>query len=266
MAGMDMATPVPAPATPADEGTPADEATAAEITAAANNLIACVNGGDLEGAVALMTDNFLQETFDTTSTTEAVSNLEGQTFENPQVSNQRTYSDGTVSADVSYKQGEYQIVGEVWHFVQDGEYWKIDALGHFTPPFEGDASVVGVNLSSTTAADGTITYAIEPNTPSVVQPEDLVLHGINADTVDHEIIVLKLPDGADPKGLLDGTIKESDVEFIGQISLTPGEEADMVLEGLPAGVYTLVCFFPGPDGAPHAAHGMISQIEVTAAP
>jgi len=270
MAGMDMGTPAATPVAnetpePADQGTPADAATADEITAAAENLIGCVNGGDLEGAVALMTDTFLQDTFDTTSTTEAVDNLQGQTFDNPQISNPRTYEDGSVSADVSYGQGQYQLVGEVWHFVQDGEYWKIDELGHFTPPFDGDAAVVGVPLTSTTAADGTITYSIVPNTPTVVQPEVLVLHAANGDTVPHEIVVLKLPDGADPNGLLDGSIKDSDIEFIGQISVDPGQEADLVLQNLPVGVYTLACFFPGPDGAPHAAHGMISQIEVTAA-
>jgi len=266
MAGMDMATPVPAEeADTEDEGTPADEATTAAATAAAENLIACINGGDYESGVALMTENFLMETFGTSSTTEAVQNLTGQTFENPQIGDVKTYDDGTVSVEVSYKQGEYQIVGDVWYLVQDGEYWKIDGLGTFTPPFEGDAAVVGVNLTSTTGDDGAITYAITPNTGTVAQPEVLVLHGINADTVDHEIVVLKLPDGADPAGLLDGTIPDSDVEFLGQISLEAGQEGDLVLEGIPAGVYTLVCFFPGPDGAPHAAHGMISQIEVTAA-
>jgi len=267
MAGMAMATPVPADAAaPADEGTPADEATAAAITAAAENLAGCINGGDYEGAVALMTSDFLQEQFDTTSTTEAVNNLQGQTFVNLVLTDPRTYEDGSVSIDAQYEQGEYQLVGEIWHFVQDGDYWKIDSLGHFTPSFDGDAAVVGVPLTSTKADDGTITYSIVPNTATVVQPEVLVLHGVNGDTVDHEIVVLKLPDGADPAGLLDGTIKESDVEFIGQISLAAGEEGDLVLQNLPAGVYTLACFFPAPDGAPHAAHGMISQIEVTAAP
>jgi len=263
---MDMATPVATEAAPpADEGTPAEGATADEITAAANNLIACVNGGNLEGAVALMTVNFTVSVFGTASTTEALSNIQGQTFENPQVSNPRTYADGSVSANVSYKQGEYQLVGEVWHLVQDGEYWKIDSLGLFTPEFEGDAAVVGVTLGETTASDGTVTYSIVPNAPSVAQPEVLVLHGINSGAVDHEIVVLKLPEGADPKGLLDGSIKESDIEFLGQITLHPGEEGDLVLEGIPTGVYTLACFLPGPDGSPHAAHGMISQIEVTAA-
>jgi len=266
MAGMDMASPVAAEeADTEDEGTPADEATTAAATAAAENLIACVNGGDYESGVALMTDNFLMETFGTSSTTEAVTNLEGQVFENPQIGDVRSYEDGSVSVEVSYKQGPYQIVGDVWYLVQDGDYWKIDGLGTFTPPFEGDSAVVGVNLTSTTGDDGSITYSIEPNTPSVAQPEVLVLHGVNADTVDHEIVVLKLPDGADPAGLLDGTIQDSDIEFLGQISLEAGEQGDLVLEGVPAGVYTLVCFFPGPDGAPHAAHGMISQIEVTAA-
>src|SRR5262249_2301445 len=60
MAGMEMATPVgTVPPTPAPEGTPASGDTASEITAAANNLVACIEGGDYQGAVALMTDGFL---------------------------------------------------------------------------------------------------------------------------------------------------------------------------------------------------------------
>ena len=45
---------------------------------------------------------------------------------------------------------------------------------------------------------------------------------------------------------------------------TPGDSADMTLVNLPVGMYTLVCFFPAPDGSPHAMHGMIAPFEVTA--
>ena len=39
---------------------------------------------------------------------------------------------------------------------------------------------------------------------------------------------------------------------------------DMTLVNLPPGTYELLCFFPGPDGSPHAAHGMMASFEVTA--
>lgn len=247
---------------PEDEGTPAEGADADEIIAAVQNIIACVNSGDAEGAVSLMTDNFIQSEFGATSQAEAVQALQGFSFGDVTVTNPRTYDDGSVSADVAFMETKYHLAGWTLHMLQEDGYWKIDDQGLFTPEFEGDAAVVGVNLGETTADDGTTTYTIEPNAPTVAQSEVLVLHGINAGQVDHEIVVLRLPEGADPKGLLDGSISESDVEFIGQISLAPGEEGDMVLEGLEPGVYTLACFFPTEDGSPHAAHGMIAQIEV----
>jgi uncharacterized cupredoxin-like copper-binding protein len=92
----------------------------------------------------------------------------------------------------------------------------------------------------------------------------LIFHAINAGTVDHELVVVKLPEGADPAGLLDGSIADSDIEFLGQVSVAVGEQADMVLVGVEPGVYTLVCFFPDDTGAPHAANGMVATFEVTA--
>ena len=66
-------------------------------------------------------------------------------------------------------------------------------------------------------------------------------------------------------GIIDGTITEEDVEFIGQVFVPePGTSVDMYLLGLPAGVYTLACFVPTEEGDPHAFHGMMTPFEVTA--
>ena len=100
---------------------------------------------------------------------------------------------------------------------------------------------------------------------TVAESENLILHGTNTGTEDHEIVVFQLPEGADPMGVLDGSIPESDVTFIGQITIPAGQQGDMLLQGLPAGIYTTICFFPSEvDGQPHAVHGMIDQFEVTA--
>jgi len=267
MEEMDMAeeaTPV-AEEVEEDAGTPAEGAVADEILAAANNLAACVNGGDMEGAVALMTSNFLMETFGITNPYDAVEFMTGTTFGDFSASNPRTYEDGSVSVDATYMGSQYQLTGETWTFVDGGDYWMVDSLDGFTPEFDGDSAIVGVNLTEVTDDAGAITYGIEPNTPSVAQPEVLVFHAINAGIMDHELVVLQLPEGADPAGLMDGSIAESDVVFMGQITVAAGEQGDMVLVGLPAGMYTLVCFFPDEQGVPHFVNGMVAQFEVTAA-
>jgi len=176
-----------------------------------------------------------------------------------------TYEDGSVSVDSQYMSSQYQLASERWHLVQDGEYWKIDELDYISASTDFDQTVVGVNITETTADDGTKTYAFEPNTPSAVATELLTFHIVNKGSEVHETIVFILPDGADPMGLLDGTIKQSDITFIGAIApILPGGQADLNLVSLPAGVYTLVCFFDDANGEPHLAHGMHTTFEVTA--
>lgn len=255
-----MASPAATDEEAVDEGTPAEGATADAIIAAAENVAACVNSGNAEGAVMLMTDNLLIKAFGSADRNAAVQIITGLQFGELELDSPMTYADGSVSIDATYYGSKYQIIGETWYLVQDGDYWKVDDTENFTPDFDGDSASVGVHLTETKAADGSYTYAITPNTTEIVTPEVLLLHGINDGTMAHEIVVVKLPDGADPMGLLDGSIKESDFEFVGQISLQPGEQSDMVLEGLEPGTYTLVCFFTGPNGKPHAADGMVTQI------
>ena len=94
----------------------------------------------------------------------------------------------------------------------------------------------------------------------------MIFNFTNSGEEAHEAILAQLPEGADPMGILDGSIDMSQVTFIGVASpILPGASADLTVVGLPVGTYTLICFFPGPDGAPHAAHGMIQQFNVVAA-
>ena len=213
-----------------------------------------------------MTPNFLMETFGITNPYDAVEFMTGTTFGDFSASNPRVYEDGSVSADATYMGSQFQLTGETWHFVDGGDYWMVDSLDGFTPEFDGDSAIVGVNLTEATDDAGVVTYAIEPNAPSSPEMEVLDFHAINAGAMDHELVVLQLPEGADPAGLMDGSIAETDVNFIGQITVAAGEQGDMVLVGLPAGVYTLVCFFPDEQGVPHFVNGMVAQFEVTAAP
>ena len=47
--------------------------------------------------------------------------------------------------------------------------------------------------------------------------------------------------------------------------INPGLKTSVVLD-LAEGQYVLACFLPSPDGVPHLAKGMVSALEVTAAP
>ena len=173
----------------------------------------------------------------------------------------QTYEDGSIGVDVQYMSSQYQVTGEEWNLVDEGGTWKLNAISPTTVAVDGDTAAVGVSLGEN--EDGT--YFITPNASAVAAPEVLILQATNNGAEAHEMVVLQVPEGVDPMGLLDGTVAEEDVMFIGHVGVdAPGSMAEMTLVGLPVGQYTLVCFYPSADGAPHAAHGMIAPFEVTA--
>jgi hypothetical protein len=251
----------PAAATPV-AGTPADEATAAAITEAVENYAACFNSSPAE-AIALSTENYLLANYGSANPYDAIAEEEGAPpfqAEVVSIGNQMTYDDGRVSADVEVILGGHWFQHLQMYFVQDGEYWKLDEEVTLAPEPEGDTAVVGVALG---APDNE--YALIPNATSVTETPVLIFHATNGGQEAHELVVLKLPEGADPMGLLDGTVPFEDVQFIGGVfDIPPGGAQDLALVDLPVGDYTLICFFPAPDGAPHAAHGMIAPFSVTA--
>ena len=267
---MDMASPEAMPpmmepmASPAAEvervGNPANEQVAAEATAAVENIVACLNSGNLEGTVALMTDNYIMSSFGTGNPYDVVGFLEGFSFQNFTTGAVYAYDDGSVSVDVQYNESQYQVTGERWFFVQDGEYWKLDADESITPVVDGDTAVVGVSLTD---------YAFTFNVGSVVQPEVLMFQVRNDGTEPHEIVLFRMPEGAETADDVAAMLKDdpegsfmSDDAFIGATFAMPGEQSNLTLVGLEPGKYVAICFIPGPDGQPHYAHGMIGEFEV----
>lgn len=259
-------TPPAAEGTPSAEptapvGTPADDATAAEITAAIENYAACTNTGDFAKIHALETANYLMTNYGSGNPYDAIASDEGgppTMVELVSVSNQMTYDDGRVSADVEVLVNEHWFLHETMLLAQEDGTWKLDEEITLKPEPEGDTAVVGVALGS---ADNE--YSITPNAPSVLQSEVLIFHATNGGAEAHELIVLQLPEGADPAGLLDGSLGFDQVNFIGGVfDLAPGESQDLALVNLEPGTYTLICFFPSPEGAPHAALGMVATFTV----
>lgn len=245
-------------------GMPADEATTAAATAVIENFKACV--GDPEAIATLITPNLVMSLGGYSSIEDALADgmLSDLPFGAMEVTAVTSYDNGAVGVEVQYMQSEYQVVAEEWWLVMEGDAWKLNAIENETANVDGDAAAVGVNLLE----DGEGGYSIAPNAASVVATEVLILQAISpAENVEpHELVVVQLPEGADPMGLLDESISFEDVVFIGVVAnIMPGDSADMTLVNLPAGMYTLLCFFPSEsDGAPHIAHGMVAPFEVTA--
>jgi hypothetical protein len=270
MAGMDMGSPVAAEPAPTREpmpaGTEADEAAAAEIVAAMENVIACANSEDDGLDVAgVFTPNFWANEFGTDNPYDVARDMSTFRFVDYEfVGTPMTYEDGRVSVDFQYYSPDapYQLQSERVFLAKDGDLWKVDELRFITATTDMAQTVVGLNLTEPEPG----TYAIEPNAPSAPATELLTFTVINKGIELHEVVVVQLPEGTDPSGLLDGPVAFEDITFIGQVApLFPGDFADLNLVNLPAGTYFLVCGFPGPDGAPHFANGMWVQFDVTAA-
>jgi len=271
-AGITEATPMAMAATPEASpmavatpvGSPADDETAAAATAVMQNIINCTNDPDALATLVGPGFVFAEGGYGSIEEAQADDFFTDAPLGDAQLGRVTAYDDGTVGVNIQYKQSQYQVVSEQWVLRNIEGEWKVDGVMPGDPvSVDGDTAAVGIVLKE----NGDGTYSILPNAPSVEQADVLILQAINdaANKEAHELLVFQLPEGADPNGLLDGTLSESDVTFIGQVTAeTPGDSTDMTLVGLPAGKYTLVCFFPGPDGKPHAMSGMIAPFEVTA--
>jgi uncharacterized cupredoxin-like copper-binding protein len=250
-----------APAASPEAGTPADEATTQTAVAAVQNIVNCLNSGNYEGVAALFTPNMVRQIAGTTNPYDVLDALQGLVFRDFQTDGVATYADGRLSIEVTYLETEYQYVHERWWLVQDGDYWKLDGYDTLTPEPAGDTAVVGVALGSPDNE-----YSITPNTDSVTQSPVLIFHATNAGKEAHMLAVLKLPAGATIDQVMQDESLQQQTEFIGSIDyLAPGEAQDLALVNLPPGAYTLICFFPAPDGKTHAEHGMVTTFTVNPA-
>ena len=127
-------------------------------------------------------------------------------------------------------------------------------------------AVNGINITETTdEATGEITYAFVSFSGSwdFVATEAIVFNFTNSGAELHEAIVMQLPEGADPMGLLDGSVAVRRCHLPRwRLRHPPGGSADLTFLNLPVGTYTMICFYPAPDGAPHAVHGMVQQFNI----
>lgn len=284
MGDMDMGTPVgeteemgsPIAAEEAEEdvtGTEADEATAATIFTAIENYVACYNEGQASGDpslyVALESSGYLED-MGYTNIYDRVADEMGSPFPVAtllDVDNAMIWDDGRVSADAQV------LLGDHWYnhwrvfLAEEDGLWKWDQESSQPPTPDVDfVAVNGINITETTdESSGEITYAFEAFSGSwdFVATDAIVFNFTNSGEEAHEAIVLQLPEGADPMGLLDGSVAFEDVTFYGGVfGIEPGGSMDLTFLNLPVGTYTMICFFPAADGAPHAVHGMVQEFNI----
>jgi hypothetical protein len=162
------------------------------------------------------------------------------------------------SADVVTVAGN-QLEHGKWSFIKTsdagGDVWHLDSVEPLAVETPVGATKVTVGLSD---------YEFKLSAREAKGP-DLVLSGTNTGKEDHELLVLRLDPGLSTDILMQvpGPGLPNGVEFIGQVTIPVGDQADLVLVGLPPASYAIVCLLPDSSGTPHLALGMRARIRVT---
>lgn len=101
----------------------------------------------------------------------------------------------------------------------------------------------------------------------VVRAGRVVFVARNTGRVDHEVVVLPLPQ--DVVGRLDDEVRSPTEKAVSTLTQLPAQQAGAVATfalDLPAGNYGLVCLLKDAAGLSHAARGMNAELRVTARP
>jgi hypothetical protein len=279
MEDMDMASPEPMPALVAPvlpEGQAADAGVAGLVAKTVANYAACYNEGQANGDpalyVSLQSENYWVANSGSANPYDVVANESGGpplSVEVISVDNAMTYDDGRISGDVQVVLGGHWWAHNRMYFSLGSDLtWKLDEEAYLRPEPEGETvSVNGISIVETKdEAAGTTTYEFKfLGSPSILQTDVLVFNVTNSGAELHEAVVVQLPEGADPLGLLDGTVAFEDVVFYGGVfGIYPGQTQDLALVNMEPGTYTVLCFFTDALGTPHAVNGMIGQFEIVA--
>lgn len=240
--------------TPVPAGEAANEEQATHVIAAAENFLACYNGGDYEGAVALMTPDAWLAEFFTDNPWDAVAQLPefAQPYAVQSLGEAQAHADGSLSVDVVYVEGPHQVKHERWYFVAEGEHLLFDGREALPVTLDGEHTTVDVAM---------VEMAFELS-QETVPAGDVILNVTNAGAILHETVVVRLPEGATVEQVLAGEVPFEEVVVAGVFFGEPGAQGQIALTGLEPGTYTLVCFVDVPDGTPHIMQGMVAGLTV----
>jgi uncharacterized cupredoxin-like copper-binding protein len=234
-----------------------------DITGVVTALVSCLNERDFETYAALTSDLWRGAMFGIDEPLEADLFVDLAMVQEAtrtrllDVSNLQVVNETTVTVDVTYVTAS-QLRTSRWTLtherVQGLPTWVLqrgEALPVQAP--EG-ASVIDVTFGDTS-------YEVKPATATSGQ---VVLNLSNPTGSVHEALVLRLDEGLTTDAVLQstgGTLPDG-VELIGQATIAPGGDGQLVLIGLEPGTYTIVDLLPGENGLPHLSAGMEATFTV----
>jgi uncharacterized cupredoxin-like copper-binding protein len=233
----------------------ADRLTADRIIAGIENFVACRNAGNYAAYAALLTPNRMLAEVGSTNPDDVMADL--RSFNLPitilSLGDVRREPEGRLSADFVHLFGPHLYYRSRLYVVEQDGFVMFDEERFLPEEPPGEQTAVDIQLAN---------FAIELSRNTLANAPYVVLRGRNVGTYPHEIVAVRLPPGVTVEAALAGEVPEEKIEFIGQATIEPGESDDLVLVNLEPGTYTLLCLLDVPDGIPHAAKGMVTQITV----
>ena len=185
------------------------------------------------------------------------------------VSDVQITPDGDATAVVQYTVGN-QLRQGLWTFtlvpppgshpgssevLPAASRWQIERETVQSPDGPADSKTVNVTLDE---------YSITLDQKNV-RNADVTLRIHNKGKQDHEVLLLRLDNGAKVEQLLTepGPSLPDGISVAGQVSVAHGQDGVMVLTGLKPGTYALVDLFPDDaSGVPNLSLGMQAQLTI----
>jgi hypothetical protein len=254
-------------ATPVQPAPDPVELLAEELTGVAESLAACLSEGDTETVTQLAAERYLGQLFGSSvpfsrDQYEAIaSELTPIPVRIVSLEDVTPAGDDGATALVTQIVGN-QLLRAEWTFepAPSGERraresrWRLAGERQQPVSAPTGAAPVGVEI-------GDRSFTLDETR---VSGPDVILSGTNDSDEDHEMLVLRLAPGFTTADLLraSGPDLPREVTYIGAATITADNEGQLVLVDLDPGEYTIVCFFPDPEGIPYLAQGMEATFTV----
>ncbi len=234
-----------------------------DLTGVVTALVSCLNERDFETYASLTSDLWrgamfgIDEPLEASLFVDLAQVQEATTTRLLDVSNLQVVDETTVTVDVTYVTAS-QLMASRWTLthqrVQGLPTWVLQSGEPLPVQAPEGASVIDVTF-------GDASYTLNPSSAT---SGEVVLNLANPTDGVHEALVLRLDEGVTTGTVLrstGGTLPDG-VELIGQATIAPGGEGQLVLTGLEPGTYTIVDLLPGESGLPHLSAGMEATFTV----
>lgn len=167
--------------------------------------------------------------------------------------------DRTATATVEVVVGR-QLVRATWSFVFQADasggtgHWLVDGVRAKTVSAPAGADEVNLTLDE---------YEFRPGGLRADGP-DVVINARNRGEEDHEVLVLALANGVTTAAILaePGADLPRGITVLGQITVSAGETAQLILVGMDEGQYAIVDLLVDANGTPHLALGMEGTLTI----